>query len=305
MQNKYLGIDAGATKTHAVLYDDAGNVLYETTQGQGNIIVNETEAIQNVTTAIEHCLKQVTDTDDVKVLLGMAGIDISDKSKELTAFLESTFPRFSQVEIMNDGYLGMVAALKGRDGIFVISGTGSVVYGKKHDYLGRVGGYGHLLGDEGSAYWIGHELFKGLTTFIDDDQLDSPLYQALLVSEGVSEKEAYHLIKKFYTLSKEEVAQYAVWVSQHAENGDQEAIEILHNAGASLARQIKRLMRRLNFTPKPLFAFSGSVLVKNAIVLETLLQQLPDVRLLKEKIEPTKAVYYYWKKENEQCLRLA
>lgn len=296
MRNKYLGIDAGATKTHAVLYDDDGNVLYETTQGHGNIIVNETEAIQNVTTAIAQCLKQVKATDDLKVLLGMAGIEISNKSNELTALLKNEFSSLKQVKIMNDGYLGMVAALKGRDGIFVISGTGSVVYGKKHDRLVRVGGYGHLLGDEGSAYWIGHELFKGLTTFIDDDQFDIPLYTALLASEGISEKDAYQLIKKFYTLSKEEVAQYALWVSQHAENGDQEAIEILKNAGASLAKQTKSLMRRLNFISKPLFAFSGSVLVKNAVVLETLLQQIPDVTLLKEKVEPTKAAYYYWKK---------
>ncbi|GAB2023890.1 hypothetical protein RyT2_29730 [Pseudolactococcus yaeyamensis] len=70
MQNKYLGIDAGATKTHAVLYGEDGNVLYETTQGHGNMIVNENEAIQNVTTAIAQCLKQVRDTDVVKLLLG-------------------------------------------------------------------------------------------------------------------------------------------------------------------------------------------------------------------------------------------
>ncbi|GAB2023066.1 BadF/BadG/BcrA/BcrD ATPase family protein [Pseudolactococcus yaeyamensis] len=229
----------------------------------------------------------------------MAGIDISNKSKEMKAVLEREFPRFQQVKIMNDGYLGMIAALKGRDGIFVISGTGSVVYGRKQNQLRRVGGYGHLLGDEGSAYWIGHELFKGLTTFIDDNEFDSPFYQAFLSSEGVAKVDAYQLIKKFYTLSKEEVAQYALWVSQFAENGDEEAIKILEDAGILLAKQVKVVMKNLKFTIKPLLTFAGSVLTKNTVVLEALSNYLTDVILLKEKVEPTKAAYYYWTKESD------
>ena len=59
MASKFLGIDAGATKTRAVLYDAAGVMLYESIQGHGNIIVNEAIALQNVTNAIAQCLEQV------------------------------------------------------------------------------------------------------------------------------------------------------------------------------------------------------------------------------------------------------
>lgn len=304
MASKFLGVDAGATKTRAVLYDAAGVMLYESIQGHGNIIVNEAIALQNVTNAIAQCLEQVSEIDQISLLLGMAGIDISNKSKQVKRSLEIKFPTLQQVAVINDGYLGMIAALKGRDGVFVVSGTGSVVYGQKQDTRLRVGGYGHLLGDEGSAYWIGYQLFKGLTYFIDTKQPVSPFYQAFLTSEGVSEENAYDLIRKFYTLTKQEVAEYALWVSHLAENENNEAIRLLKKAARVLAKQVKLILNRLAFTPNFLFAFSGSVLVKNPVVLAALLEQLPDVTLLKEVVEPTKAVYYYWTREENRCLQL-
>ena len=120
----------------------------------------------------------------------------------------------------------------------------------------------------------------------------------------MSEANAYDLIRKFYTLTKQDVAEYALWVSQLAENENNEAIWLLKKAARALAKQVKLILNRLAFTPNFLFAFSGSVLVKNPVVLAALLEQLPDVTLLKEVVEPTKAVYYYWTREENRCLQL-
>lgn len=294
MQIKYLGVDAGATKTRAVLYHADGSVYRRSTQGHGNIIVNEVEALNNVRAAVAQCLEKIQDDEMVFALVGMAGVQIANKSSEVKRFLQKEFSNIQQLEVINDGYLGMIAGLEGQDGVFVIAGTGSVIYGKKGQDIVRVGGFGHLLGDEGSAYWIGRELFKLFTYFLDSAQTEQAIYQALLLKEGLKEKQAYQLVKKFYNLTKEEVAQYALFVSEQADNGDEYAIGLLKKAGQELASQVQVLLTRLDFTQKIHLSISGSVAVKNKLVLDEMLKRLPFVHFVGETDDVTKAAYYYW-----------
>ncbi|MDR2833007.1 MAG: hypothetical protein LBV67_04745, partial [Streptococcaceae bacterium] len=226
MANKFIGIDAGATKTKAAIYDEQGTLLAQTLTGHGNIMVDEAVACENVTKAIENLLPHLKTEDDNYLLLGMAGVQVAGKEQEMMEYLTQTFPQFTQVQVINDGYLGMIAGLEGKNGVFAVAGTGSVVYAKNEEKIVRIGGFGHLLGDEGGAYAIGKELFQHFCQAIDYDQLGCQLFQNLMAKENITAGNEYDLVRKFYTLSKEEVAQYAVFVSKEAQNGNVLAIHL-------------------------------------------------------------------------------
>lgn len=136
MTNKYLGVDAGATKTKAVLFDNFGNIINESIKGHGNIILKEEEAINNVISAISDCLRDVTEFEKVNILIGMAGVGISNKSKYVEQIVRKEFIRnLDEIKVIDDGYFGMISGLKNKDGICLNVGTVSIIYAQKKERL--------------------------------------------------------------------------------------------------------------------------------------------------------------------------
>ena len=70
---------------------------------------------------------------------------------------------------------GWAGSLAGEDGINVISGTGSMTYGERHGTGHRVGGWGELFGDEGSAYWIAAQGLNAFSRMSDGRLARGPL----------------------------------------------------------------------------------------------------------------------------------
>src|SRR5699024_11034486 len=67
---------------------------------------------------------------------------------------------FSQVVADHDASIALLGALSGSDGVAVIAGTGSIAYGLSGEQSSRVGGWGYLLGDEGSGLWIAKQALQ-------------------------------------------------------------------------------------------------------------------------------------------------
>lgn len=290
---RYIGVDAGGTKTKTVLYDENGRMLVESITGHGNILVDEEVALANICKGIEKVLRQ---TSELYLLVGIAGVETAGKVRSVTEFLQNRFPMITKVKVINDGELGMIAQLQGKDGVFAIAGTGSVVYAKNTGKMQRVGGFGHLLGDEGGAYWIGRQLFRSFAQTINTKTTDKGLSYELMKFERVEKGQEYALIRKFYTLDKKTVAEYALFVDKMAEKGNQEAMSILKKAGDELAKQVKEAIMLAGFTEQVILAVSGSVLLKSALVRKTMISQLVKVSLQINEIDPTKASYFYWRK---------
>ena len=145
-----IGVDGGGTKTEAVAYDLNGNVLEKSLTGFGNLVNDEKEALKNIIDSLEVILNKLGKEDLQGLYLGLAGSEVGDNAKIVKDEIKNKFGLDSV--IMNDGDLALKALLKGEDGILVIAGTGSTAFGIKGDKEARCGGWGHLLGDEGSAY---------------------------------------------------------------------------------------------------------------------------------------------------------
>lgn len=275
---KYIiGIDSGGTHIVGQALEKSGKVIFQTQSGPGNIFLDEATTYQNLTTVITEIFAHLDRTDCQHILMGIAGVETTNNANEVAAAFTQKFG--VKTDVISDAQLALLNGLEGQDGTLVIAGTGSVVYGRQNKQLIRYGGWGFLLGDTGSAYKITEQAMK-LVLRQHDLQQSSELTVPLLQAFGTTDvKKA---VQKYYALSRKNIAAVAVQVAQLAENGSQEAQQVLTDQATALAEEVLGLYVQYQQPIPERIAFSGSVLVHNDFYRNALLdrvqQQYPNVR---------------------------
>jgi N-acetylglucosamine kinase-like BadF-type ATPase len=162
-----IGIDGGGTKTHCIVANTQGEILYECTGAASNLFVQGMEIVsETILSLIEKCKNQLNFSySDVKIiLLGTSGAGRKNDALKL----EKTFVEYSShhsiklnyFKVESDAAIALEGAFSGKPGSILIAGTGSILFCKDNEgRTHRVGGFGKLLGDEGGGYAIGK---KGL-----------------------------------------------------------------------------------------------------------------------------------------------
>src|SRR5262245_43773067 len=145
-----LGIDAGGTKTVALLADGDGRIIGEGRAGAANLQTEgELEVEKILHTVIDRASEGWPQTP-AAVCLGMAGVDREDDARIIGGIMRRLGFRTNAL-IVNDALIALVAGAGASPGVVVISGTGSIAYGiSHHGVAARAGGWGPTLGDEGS-----------------------------------------------------------------------------------------------------------------------------------------------------------
>lgn len=179
-----IGLDIGGTKTHGIRLE--GDVVAaEALAGSANVQnVSREQARQNL---IE--IFAALGTDSVsRVVAGSGGVDTAEDAAALRSLILEHVPE-AKVSVVHDTRL-ILAAGEAAAGIALIAGTGSVAWGM--DEAGgqaRSGGWGYLLGDEGSAYWIGREAVRHTLRLHDLGQEPDRLAAELLLAAGLDAPE--------------------------------------------------------------------------------------------------------------------
>src|SRR4029450_7542857 len=92
----------------------------------------------------------------------IAGVDRDDDSRIVSAIMRRISPG-SRVLVVNDALVALAAGAPGAPRIVIICGTGSIAYGRNGEGVAaRAGGWGHIIGDEGSGYWIGRQAVQAV-----------------------------------------------------------------------------------------------------------------------------------------------
>lgn len=220
-----VGLDIGGTKTHGVRWSN-GDVAAEAKTGSANVQNVSTDAAAgNLAELFRTLGGQVG-----KVIAGSGGVDTDDDAAQLRALIAPHAPGAS-VEVVHDTRL-ILAAGGAATGIAVIVGTGSVAWGV--DEAGREarsGGWGYLLGDEGSGYWVGREAVRLTLHRFNLEQDPGILGDSVLEANGVHSPE--ELIALFHgETGRRYWAGQAGLVFSAAAAGDAGAASIIDTAAA-------------------------------------------------------------------------
>ncbi|UNB52359.1 N-acetylglucosamine kinase [Mycolicibacterium sp. YH-1] len=248
---RYLGVDGGGSKTAFALVDTTGHVLARATAPTSYYFSEGFDVV-------EHVLSQgVTD------ICGQAGIETSDidaaffgipgygEASGDIAQLDAVPGRVlghDRYSCDNDMVCGWAGSLGGEDGINVISGTGSMTYGERNGTGHRVGGWGELFGDEGSAYWVATQGLNAFSRMSDGRLARGPLYEQLKRRLDVAaDLDVVSLVIEKWAGNRSSIAALATTVCQAAHD-DEVAAGILSAAVAELVTLVETTRTLLGFT---------------------------------------------------------
>jgi N-acetylglucosamine kinase-like BadF-type ATPase len=289
-QKVYLGIDGGGTKTAAVLLDSDGCEIARGTSGPSNLhSVGWFAAESALHDAIYRALDsaRLTPSKVTATGLGMAGAARPDDVLKIREMASRIGP-FRNLLITHDAEAALVGGVGRRHGAVLIAGTGAIAYAV--NALGetaRADGWGYLMGDEGSAYWIGLEGLKAIARAHDDRGPATTLTARILDHFGVADLD--RLVKPVYAeeFGVPQLAGLAPLVRQAAQQGDRVAELILRDAGQRLSAALRAVIRRLNMTDEVFdVLLLGGVLRVRDLVWETVATDLARAAPRATIVEP-------------------
>lgn len=291
---RILGIDGGGTKTVAVIANLRGNVLGRGVSGASNYqTVGLDHAIATLKEASEKALAAAgIKKHGVRVAcLGLAGVGReTDRALMLPTIKELNLA--NRIILEHDAAIALAGATACQPGVIVLAGTGSMAFGiSKLGMRKRAGGWGNVLGDEGSAYYIGRRALAAACKAYDGRGQKTALVDKLM--EYLKLDDFTDLVKKIYHREAlpQNIASIAPLVSQLAKSGDKVATEILKDAARELALAANAVINGLDMKDENFqVAVSGSVFNAGKPLLipfaESVKSTAPRAAIIQPKFEP-------------------
>jgi N-acetylglucosamine kinase-like BadF-type ATPase len=283
-----MGIDGGATKTLAAVLDLDTHVLHLGHGGPSNQdAVGAAAAVQALLTAADEAIGRagVSQDDLAAAVLAVAGTDTDAVARNVRA------ARTEDWVVVNDVIGAWATATGAGPGVAAISGTGSNVFGVGPEgNPWRAGGWGHLLGDEGSGYWLGIESIKAALCDRDASGPRTELSEAVPAFFGVASVEelASHVYSK--PLTKGEIAAVATETARLAESGDAVARELYERGARELARRIAAVIESTGLQGSFPVGLIGSAFKAGPIFIEPLAravrERAPEARVETVEMAP-------------------
>ncbi len=240
-----LGIDAGGTKTVCLLADSQGTIVAEGRGPGANLHTAGELAVEKVLHAAMETAIGDRDITPAAICLGIAGVDREDEATAVRAIMRRIGYK-SRVLVVNDALIGLVAGARDEPGIAINAGTGSIVYGRNAQFeAARAGGWGHMIGDEGSGYWIGRESLAAVMRAFDGRGPQTQLAGEILAHFNVDDESRLPRIVYDRELPRVSVAALGPIAQRAAAQGDAVALRILERAAEELVLAARSVTTRL------------------------------------------------------------
>jgi N-acetylglucosamine kinase-like BadF-type ATPase len=240
-----LGIDAGGTKTVCLLADEHGAIVSEGRGPGANLHTAGELAVEKVLHEAMEAAIGDRSVVPAAICLGIAGVDRDDEARIVRAIMRRIGYK-SRVLVVNDALIGLVAGARDEPGISINAGTGSIVYGRNAGFeAARAGGWGHMIGDEGSGYWIGREALAAVMRAADGRGPATRLTREILMRFGVDDESRLPRIVYDRELPRVSVAAVGPIVQAVADQGDAVAARILERAADELVLAAESVATRL------------------------------------------------------------
>ncbi|MDZ8078488.1 MAG: N-acetylglucosamine kinase [Nostoc sp. SerVER01] len=302
-----LGIDGGGSKTVCVLVDDSGQVLGRAEAGESNYQSIGIEAtFKSIESAIHTATneaRQIINTITIEAIcLGLAGVGrasdievVNNLVQELqnSKILPITWSlQPENIVICNDALIALVGGIGHDVGIVVAVGTGSIVFGRNHQgKTKRVGGWGYILGDEGSAYKIAVAGMNAALKSYDGREIATSLVDAF--KQHLNLESIEDLIEVIYRQQwgVKQIAALAPVVDLAAASGDEVANNIIDDAVQELVKSTSTVIDAI-FIPDSIYEVvtTGSVWLSRSKIHErfsaSIIKKFPFMQVIYPRFEP-------------------
>lgn len=295
MSRYVLGIDGGGTRTRAVILNEFGELIGTSLGGPSNYDdIGPDQTRNNLQETIKTAWEQaeVSQQPFDAAFFGMAGVTSNEDRRiirEIACGLDIA-PN-EVIGVHHDIRIALAGALAGRSGLVLITGTGSACYGineKGDDW--RSGGWGQMLADEGSGYWLGRKAMQAAVQAADGRGAKTRLLDdvmKLLRLDHINDimHRVYHI-----GLSRAETAGLAQLVMDAVRDGDVVAQSILTRGIDELALTVEAAARKLHMLDTPEISMVGGLQNVVDIFVEPLQdairKRLPGCRIIQPEYEP-------------------
>lgn len=282
----WLGIDGGGTNCRAALADDAGTVRGEGLAEAANFLrVGLERAINHIKQAVNEACRQA----NIELLqitaacVGLAGTSHPDHHRQMLAALKDALP-IAQIILETDARVALAGATGNKAGVVIIAGTGSIACGiNARSRFARAGGWGPVMGDEGSGSYIGRRALEAVMMSYDYRGQPTTMMEPVLRHFGVAS--APELATVIYDTSPKEkgevparIAQLSRIAVRAAQEGDGVALKILQDAADELAKAAIAVIEQLRMNDETFqVAYVGGVFEAGELILAPLRAEIKKV----------------------------
>lgn len=242
----YLGIDGGGTRTTAAVSDDKGRIIYKSVGKTINFYsVGIENARENLSGIMNDIYENIGDITFKSAFVGCSALD-NEADAELTHTLCSGIIKSERIKMNSDVYVALFSGDCTVPRGVVICGTGSMVAGIDSDNKITVkGGWGHVIGDGGSAYSIAINALSEAINLYDENRKDEPLVK--IAKTFFKTDDLRKIIDIVYSedTTKDKLADFAKLVSDECEKGEKISSKILSDECNKLLRTVYSLSEEM------------------------------------------------------------
>lgn len=232
-----LGIDGGGTSCRAALATPDGTILGRARSGSANIRTDLSGARASIVEAARAAFADA-DADaalmpQTAAVLGLAGANVGTYAQQLEAILP-----FRQSRVETDALIALEGAVGSGDGAMAILGTGTAYMARRSGKVSSIGGWGFLIGDQGSGARIGRDLLEETLLAHDGIVVRTPLTDAVL---AVYRNDPGDVVEFTKSAKPGDFGGFAPMVFEHADKSDPTALRIVARAVSAIEASLDAL----------------------------------------------------------------
>ena len=269
----YLGIDGGGTRTTAAVSDENGNIRFKAVGKSINFYsVGMEKARENLKNVINDIYKNIGEIEFESAFIGCSALDNEASNETITALCDGVI-RAKKIGMNSDVYVALASSGEDKCRIVAICGTGSIVTGiDENCNIKTKGGWGHIFGDEGSAYSIAVNALKASAMLYDEGKI-TPLVKKAEEFFGVEDLRS--AIDKIYSseTTKDILAGFSTKVGEIAEE-DFVAKTVIVNEAHFFSKTVLALLNEMkNCT---LLSLYGGVFQNNELFRKSFIDDIKE-----------------------------
>ena len=291
-----VGVDGGGTKTRAIVVGEGDEVLGEGLAGPSNPLrVGVASAVTAIRDAVDRACSaaRVRRAEIVATEVGLAGVKREDLREAMREALGEL--GIGHVEVVTDAEIALFGVTEGQPGLVIIAGTGSICYGQnERGKRAWAGGWGPIVGDEGSGSWIARRGLQAVARATDGRAARTPLAKASCQYFNLSSPEDLATAIYAPSMTNDRIAGFARYVIESARARDAAARQIVVEAGRELGMAAAAVIEKLQLARESFdVGYVGGVFAAGELLLDALRREVhthaPKARLTMPTLAPAEA----------------